>query len=237
MPGEFPFGKAEKAQFYRYLKKLCCYYVIKVTSFTVMGNHFHLKLHVPQEPPSQKETCKRYEQYYGGQKHLDPGSSECERISLMLRDLSCFMHDLQQQFSAWFNKTRKEGKVRRGSVWAGRFKSVLLEGGQAVWRCLVYQILNPVRARVVEDPADYRFSCWGLWSLNGWHPFAASITRHLLPYLGEAFTSLDLAEFRGILRSALTERLSGMELPDQDRSGDGVPVGSALQRKKPAAAG
>ncbi len=210
MPGELPFGKIEKGRFLRQVKKLCGYYVIEVISVTVMGNHYHLKLHVPQEPPSDKETCRRYERYYQGKRTLAPGSSECRRISLMLRDLSCFMHDLQQQFAVWFNKTREKGKVRRGPVWADRFKSILLIGGHAVWRCLVYHILNPVKAGIVRDPADYRFSCWGLWSLNGWHPFAASIARHLLPYIGDTFGTRTLAEFHARLESALRERLAEM---------------------------
>ncbi|MFC1462664.1 transposase [Verrucomicrobiota bacterium] len=183
MPGDRPFKAREKARFLRFVKKLTKYYVIEVTSLVAMGSHVHLTLYVPTEVPSTKVTCQRYHDYYQGRKELDPDSADCERIALMLRDLSCFMHDLQQQFSVWYNKTRVKGQVRRGSLWAGRFKSKLLRSASAIWHCLVYHIMNPVRSELVENPARYRYSCWGLWNLFGRHPFGESVERRVVPRL------------------------------------------------------
>ncbi|MGB3509287.1 MAG: hypothetical protein WBA93_08600, partial [Microcoleaceae cyanobacterium] len=47
---------------------------------------------------------------------------------------------------------------RYGTLWADRFKSVLVEGaGNPLQTMAAYIDLNPVRAGLVEDPKDYRF--------------------------------------------------------------------------------
>jgi hypothetical protein len=58
---------------------------------------------------------------------------------------------------AWYNKENK----RVGTLWEERFKSVLLQGGGALATVAAYIDLNPVRAKIVEDPADYRWSGYG----------------------------------------------------------------------------
>ena len=42
-------------------------------------------------------------------------------------------------------------------LWAERFKSVLLEGGEALAAVAAYIELNPVRAGLCADPKDYRY--------------------------------------------------------------------------------
>jgi hypothetical protein len=69
-------------------------------------------------------------------------------------DVSEFMKSVKQRFSVWFN--RNHG--RYGTLWADRFKSVLVEGrGNPLQTMAAYIDLNPVRAGLVEDPKDYRF--------------------------------------------------------------------------------
>ena len=46
---------------------------------------------------------------------------------------------------------------RYGVLWAERFKSVLLEGGEALAAVAAYIELNPVRAGLCADPKDYRY--------------------------------------------------------------------------------
>ena len=47
---------------------------------------------------------------------------------------------------------------RYGTLWADRFKSVLVEGsGNPLQTMAAYIDLNPVRAGIVEDPKEYRF--------------------------------------------------------------------------------
>ena len=67
------------------------------------------------------------------------------------------MKIVKQCFSQWFN--RKHG--RRGVLWEERFKSELVESGHAARRVAAYIDLNPVRAGIVKDPKDYRWSGYG----------------------------------------------------------------------------
>jgi putative transposase len=47
---------------------------------------------------------------------------------------------------------------RTGSLWEGRFKSSLVQSQSYVLACYRYIELNPVRARLVSKPTDYRWS-------------------------------------------------------------------------------
>lgn len=50
---------------------------------------------------------------------------------------------------------------RTGSLWEGRFKSSLVDSERYVLACYRYIELNPVRARLVRQPGDYRWSSYG----------------------------------------------------------------------------
>jgi hypothetical protein len=64
------------------------------------------------------------------------------------------MKAVKQRFSVWYNRSHQ----RYGTLWAERFKSVLVEGqGNPLQTIAAYIDLNPVRAGLVEDPKDYRF--------------------------------------------------------------------------------
>jgi len=77
--------------------------------------------------------------------------------SYRMHSLSEFMKGFLQRFTRWFN--RENG--RRGTLWEERFKSVIVEDGLACRTIAAYIDLNPVRAGIVEDPADYRWSSYG----------------------------------------------------------------------------
>jgi hypothetical protein len=81
-----------------------------------------------------------------------------------LCDVSAFMKELKTRFTKWYNK--RHG--RRGTLWMERFKSVLVEGSRgrvssvknevdALRVMALYIDLNPVRAGLVRDPAEYRW--------------------------------------------------------------------------------
>jgi hypothetical protein len=75
-----------------------------------------------------------------------------------MHDVSWFMKTVNQRFSKWFNRTHE----RFGPLWCDRFKSVLVEGERHALRTVAAYIdLNPVRAGLVADPKDYRFSGYG----------------------------------------------------------------------------
>jgi hypothetical protein len=67
------------------------------------------------------------------------------------------MKSLLERFTKWFNREHN----RRGTLWEERYKSVIVESGAAARTIAAYIDLNPVRAGMVSDPADYRWSSYG----------------------------------------------------------------------------
>src|SRR5690606_6257409 len=142
-----------------------------------MDNHFHVLLRVPQqEELADAELLRRYAvlypkptRYQSAQIDVirdrlksQPAEPEAvawrERQLAMMGDVSGFVKLLKQRFSVWFNRTHQ----RFGTLWAERFKSVLVEGrGAALKTVAAYIDLNPVRAALVDDPKDYRFCGYG----------------------------------------------------------------------------
>jgi putative transposase len=83
--------------------------------------------------------------------------------------LSRLMQFLGRLYVRYFNYTY----ARSGTLFEGRFKSCIVQEKRYLLTCLRYIELNPVRAGIVKDPADYRWSsyrphafgvCAGLWS-------------------------------------------------------------------------
>ena len=121
--------------------------------------------------------------YYGKNRipmdpKLDP--EKCRKISEQLKDISFFMRQIHQKFIYYINRVHK----RRGTLWADRFKSTILDGEQALWNCVKYIELNAVPAKLVEDSADYRFCTWGSFCGSGRHIFSDNFVRHMRRSLG-----------------------------------------------------
>ncbi|MCF7762936.1 MAG: transposase [Verrucomicrobia bacterium] len=140
---------------------------VEIITYSLMSNHFHILTRVPAQPDlTDQDLLKRVEIFYGSKapetlhiaESIRTGGSlpEQERSRLMKRmnDVSVFMKELKQRFSVWYNKKHN----RFGTLWSERFRSILVEDRPEVVRVVAAYIdLNPVRAGMVEDPADYRF--------------------------------------------------------------------------------
>jgi REP element-mobilizing transposase RayT len=179
--GEMVFGDTEKEAFRRLMWRMAKFSGVEVLTYAVMGNHFHLLVKVPE----RAKFLKRFEGEGGEAKLLEHLSllyskayingvkaelarvreagreAEAEAILETFRrrfcDLSIFVKELKERFSRWFNKHHG----RRGTLWMDRFKSVLVEDGEALRTMALYIDLNPVRAGLVEDPKDYRWTGYG----------------------------------------------------------------------------
>jgi putative transposase len=79
------------------------------------------------------------------------------RYTRRMHDLSEFMKSLLERFTKWFNRTHS----RSGTLWEDRYKSVIVEDGAAARMMAAYIDLNPVRAGMVSDPSEYRWSSYG----------------------------------------------------------------------------
>ncbi|MDI1314272.1 transposase [Prosthecobacter sp.] len=176
--GEVFFDEVEKEALRRVIWRMAEFSGIKVVTYCVMRNHFHLLAEVPH-----RETwLQRFEGPEGEVKlfeHLRTlysraylgllrdeladlrarglrvlAEQRVEALKKRFCDLSLFVKEVKERFSRWFNKRRG----RKGTLWMDRFKSVLVEGrGEALRTMAAYIDLNPVRAGLVKDPKDYRW--------------------------------------------------------------------------------
>ncbi len=173
----FVFHASEKEAFRSILRKLERFLDVRVATYCLMGNHFHLLLEVPEretlEPLTPESLLRRLPLLYGPDK-VNEVAAEFERArvsgtaawekEILSRyerrraDLSIFLKELKQRVSIFVNRRLE----RTGTLWEGRFKSVLVEGGeQALLTVAAYIDLNPVRAGLVKRPEDYRWSGYG----------------------------------------------------------------------------
>ena len=70
--------------------------------------------------------------------------------------LSRMMQRVGRYYVRYFNKTYQ----RSGTLWEGRFKSCVVDADDYLLICQRYIELNPVRANMVSDPAEYRWSSY-----------------------------------------------------------------------------
>lgn len=90
------------------------------------------------------------------------------------------MKGLGQRYVQYINRTYR----RSGTLWEGRFRSCLMQEDSYVLACYRYIEMNPVRAGMVEHPAEYR---WSSYRANAQAEQATLLTRHsLCQALGEA---------------------------------------------------
>lgn len=169
--GELLFEDREKEMLRKMLWQVAEFCGAEILTYCVMSNHFHVLLRIPEQSElSDVELMRRYKVLYPKptkfqsastkvlETQLQAGGEEADEIRRKLRarmgDVSEFMKTVKQRFSVWYNRNHQ----RYGTLWADRFKSVLVEGqGNPLQTMAAYIDLNPVRAGLVEDPKDYRF--------------------------------------------------------------------------------
>jgi putative transposase len=108
------------------------------------------------------------------------------------------MQSIGRRYVQYINRSYR----RTGSLWEGRFKSSLVQAEEYLLTCMRYIELNPVRANMVNDPAQYR---WSSYRHNGLGQMDERITPHSLYLaLGKDETER-LADYRGLFRSELDD--------------------------------
>lgn len=68
--------------------------------------------------------------------------------------LSRMMQSLGRRYVGWFNARHQ----RSGTLWEGRFRAGLVEGERHLLACMRYIELNPVRAGLCVEPAQWPWS-------------------------------------------------------------------------------
>jgi putative transposase len=164
---DFLLGTKEKEAFRELAFRWAEFSGITVVTYCVMSNHFHLLLWVPEKGVIEhgevvrrlklvwaKDKVKEWEQFYGlhgeeDQKKLDT------QVTERMCDLAEFMRVLKHGYTLWYNREHNCS----GAFWDARYRSVVVEGNPlAMMSVAAYIDLNPIRAGMVEDPMDYRWS-------------------------------------------------------------------------------
>jgi putative transposase len=181
-------GDREREVLRNQIWKVADFCGVEVLTYCVMSNHFHVLVRVPDRGLLSKvpdsELLRRAKRIYGperagffeqGLAGAEPDARKLFREQLVSRmcDVSQYMKELKQRFSIWYNKAH----LRVGTLWAERFKSVLVEDEpMALSTVAAYIDLNPVRAGIVSDPAEYRF-CGYAEAMGGFGPAREGISR------------------------------------------------------------
>jgi REP element-mobilizing transposase RayT len=171
--GGLLFNDIDKEYFLKLLERFASGFFVRVHAFCVMSSHFHILatgMEGQANAASKKELLQRYQRLYPKNSGPPEGTFDStyqfipdadggiERLRHRLGSISCFVQELKQHFSRWYNKTYD----RTGYLWGERFKGVIVSKGEAQLTCSAYIDLNPVRANIVQKPEEYRWSSLGL---------------------------------------------------------------------------
>src|SRR2546421_2697761 len=136
-------GSLEAEKFLTLMRRLEAFSGVNVLTFVLMSNHFHLLCQVPAPRVLKElELLERIEAGFGParrqalQEELRRLAQQPDAASQIqgllapyrrrMYDISIFLKELKGGFAQWYNRRHE----RQGVLWAERFKSVLVEGGQ-----------------------------------------------------------------------------------------------------------
>lgn len=175
----FLLDDAEKGILLGMIRAAASFSGVEVYTYALMENHFHLLVRVPrQEEVSDEELIRRVRALYGEERSARvfeqwakwTAKGQKSRVTEAKARLRARMFDLSQ-FCKTFKEAYTQDFNRRhdntGTIWEGRFKSMLLEGSyRALMTVGGYIHLNPVRAGVTQEPEEagntgYGAACGG----------------------------------------------------------------------------
>jgi REP element-mobilizing transposase RayT len=193
-----PLSDLEKQKFKSIVDRYLPKYNIDVISLVILGNHFHGLICSKPEKLTQEEAFLVYNKFHETKLPVPQEDPRVKSLVEHSNNISEFMREVQREFSIWFNKSRPYN--RKGALWQDRFQCQLIQSEAYLWGCLKYIELNPVRANIVSDPADYKYSSFGRWSQEGKHPYESSFIEHIVNLANEP-TSIE--EFKKYMADQL----------------------------------
>ena len=127
----FIFGEGERNHFVRLMRAYEAFCGVRVLTYVVMSNHFHILVEVPRRPdemPSAETILQRIQALHGDLhaenvrellSRIPPEEASRHLLSYWNRmhDVSWFIRLIKQRFSQWYN-----GRMDRcGTLWEQRF--------------------------------------------------------------------------------------------------------------------
>ena len=175
--GEFLLHEVARERLRTQMWQVADFSGVEVLTYCLMSNHFHILIRVPNREEvviSDRELVRRFTVLYPEPTQYQPMTARYlrailkkegreaavwrRRLLARMHDVSEFMKTLKQRYTIWYNRTHE----RYGTLWSERYKSTVVEGTEAALRITAAYIdLNPVRAGLVWDPKDYRWSGYG----------------------------------------------------------------------------
>ena len=167
------FDARDKEVFRKILRNQEAFSGVRVVTYCLMSNHFHLLLEVPDRetlaPLDEDGLLAVLPLLYDGDT-VEGVRQELERARLSGNgawhreildryerrrgDLSRFLKEVKLRVTFYMNKRLD----RTGTLWEGRYKSVLVEDCEkALLTISAYIDLNPVRAGIASNPEAYRW--------------------------------------------------------------------------------
>jgi putative transposase len=167
------FEAKDKEIFRKILRNQEAFTGVRIVTYCLMSNHFHLLLEVPDretlQPLDEEGLLAVLPLLYPGdvvegvKQELDRARAAGDerwhreilnRYERRRGDLGLFLKEVKLRITFYMNKRLD----RTGTLWEGRYKSVLVEDCErALLTISAYIDLNPIRAGLVANPEDYRW--------------------------------------------------------------------------------
>ena len=113
--------------------------------------------------------------------------------------ISALMKILNQRYTTYLN--RRHG--RSGGLWEGRYRASVIDSERYFLICQCYIELNPVRASLVPDAGDYK---WSSYRANGQGAFDPLLTPHALYLALGASEASRRRAYGALIAEAITAR-------------------------------
>ena len=150
--GSFILGDLEKQKLLKLMVDGQKRHAYRLVDYVLIENHYHAILELkPPEEMSDEDLLERW--YMQSRVSMrEPKKEELEEFRKKIHDISFVVGNFEQRFVQWYNKK----KNRLGSLF-NRFDSVIIGKGQPLAALMAYITLNPVRANICSDPAEYHW--------------------------------------------------------------------------------
>lgn len=153
------------------LLKTADIFAIKLCSYAVMSNHYHVVLHIRPDVSqnwTERDVIKRWHKCFNGtlfsqrfingeslsESHWKVLRKDIKKWRARLSDISWFMRIVNEAIARQANKEDKCS----GRFWEGRFKSQALLDERALLACMAYVDLNPIRACMASIPEESHYT-------------------------------------------------------------------------------
>ncbi len=138
--------------------ELCKLFSIEIYAFAIMDNHYHIVLYLdPLEPLnwSKEDVAERWLSAFAG---TDNPKRELKKQAIMADKDKLKLYRKRLGSLSWFMSRLNEPLAKQanqedncsGSFWQGRYSAQALLDDAAVFSCMTYVDLNPVRAKITD---------------------------------------------------------------------------------------